>query len=86
MRVKLLLAILILVGGDSYAQQKGYDRTPAIYHNIVLFTAEGDPWKYDLSNGVTSRLTTDQGWYTILGGSFKIVSYPNNMINSRADA
>ena len=64
MRVKLLLAILILAGLDSNAQQKGYYRTPAIYQNIVLFTAEGDLWKYDLSNGVTSRLTTDQGMET----------------------
>jgi tricorn protease len=64
MRAKLLLTILILVGHDSFAQQKGYYRTPAIYQNIVLFTAEGDLWKYDLSNGVTSRLTTDQGMET----------------------
>lgn len=64
MRAKLLLTILILVGHDSLAQQKGYHRTPAIYQNIALFTAEGDLWKYDLSNGVTSRLTTDQGMET----------------------
>ena len=64
MRAKLLLAILILAGLDSNAQQKGYYRTPAIYQNIVLFTAEGDLWKFDLSNGVTSRLTTDQGMET----------------------
>ena len=56
MRAKLLLAILILVGHDSFAQQKGYYRTPAIYQNTVLFTAEGDLWKFDLGSGVTSRL------------------------------
>ena len=64
MRVKLLLAILFLAGYHSHTQHKGYYRTPAIYQNIVLFTAEGDLWKYDLGNGITTRLTTDQGMET----------------------
>jgi tricorn protease len=61
MRSNIILAILFLVCHDLFAQQKGYYRTPAIYQNTVLFTAEGDLWKYDLGNGVSSRLTTDQG-------------------------
>ena len=47
-----------------FAQQKGYYRTPAIYQNIIVFTAEGDLWKYDMTSGITSRLTTDQGLET----------------------
>jgi len=61
MRVKLLLAILILAGYHSYAQQKGYYRTPAIFQNIVLFTAEGDLWKYDMGNGVDKYQGTING-------------------------
>ncbi|GGB25068.1 tricorn protease [Puia dinghuensis] len=43
------------------AQQKGYYRTPAIYKNTVVFTAEGDLWKYDISTGMTLRLTSHEG-------------------------
>ncbi|MFI5187760.1 MAG: S41 family peptidase [Chitinophagales bacterium] len=43
------------------AQEKGYYRNPAIYQNTVFFTAEGDLWKYDMTSGVTSRLTTNPG-------------------------
>jgi tricorn protease len=45
----------------SYGQQKGYYRTPCIYKNIVVFTAEGDLWKYDMQSNVVSRLTTNEG-------------------------
>lgn len=44
-----------------FAQQKGYYRNPCIYQNTVVFTAEGDLWKYDMTSGVTSRLTTNPG-------------------------
>ncbi len=51
----LLFSLLV------YSQQKGYYRTPAINGNTVIFTAEGDLWKYDISTGFTARLTTDKG-------------------------
>src|SRR5580693_1251259 len=44
-----------------FSQQKGYYRTPAIYKDIVVFTAEGDLWKYEISKGISTRLTTHQG-------------------------
>jgi tricorn protease len=44
-----------------FAQQKGYYMSPCLYKNTVVFTAEGDLWKYDLSGGSSSRLTTHQG-------------------------
>jgi len=58
------LALLLLCPAFLFAQQKGYYRTPAIYKNTVVFTAEGDLWKYDLSTGLSSRLTTNEGLET----------------------
>ena len=43
------------------AQQKGYYRCPAINGNTVVFTAEGDLWKYNVATGIAMRLTTDDG-------------------------
>ena len=57
-----LLLILIISSISVHAQQKGYYRTPCIYGNTIIFTAEGDLWKYDLSvGGIASRLTTHPG-------------------------
>jgi len=53
--------ILFFAANQSFSQQKGYYRTPAIHGNTVIFTAEGDLWKYDLSSGFTARLTTAKG-------------------------
>ncbi|WP_460562437.1 S41 family peptidase [Ferruginibacter profundus] len=62
MTCKLLSVVLILLMcNTASAQQKGYYRSPAVYKNIVIFTAEGDLWKYDMQNGITSRLTTNPG-------------------------
>ncbi len=62
MKSSLRLLLLFFVSGHTlFAQQKGYYRTPSIYQNIVVFTAEGDLWKYDMSSGITSRLTTNPG-------------------------
>jgi len=55
------LVFVLLLCNTATAQQKGYYRSPAIYKNIVIFTAEGDLWKYDMQNGITSRLTTNPG-------------------------
>jgi tricorn protease len=56
-----VLLLLVFTVGNICAQQKGYYRTPCIYQNTVVFTAEGDLWKYDMTNGVTARLTTNAG-------------------------
>ena len=65
MRSGLLLLGLLTAGMlHSHAQQKGYYRKPAIYQNTVVFTAEGDLWKYDLTTGLTARLTTHEGLET----------------------
>ena len=50
---------------NAVAQQKGYYRTPAIHNNTVIFTAEGDLWKYNLTTGgPASRITTHSGMET----------------------
>ena len=62
MRIKIYLTLaLFLISVMLYSQQKGYYRTPSINGNIVIFTAEGDLWKYDAGFGFTTRLTTDKG-------------------------
>ncbi|MFT4153425.1 S41 family peptidase [Parafilimonas sp.] len=62
MRAKiLLLCALLFMFSFLYSQQKGYYRTPAINGSTIIFTAEGDLWKYDLNTGFTMRLTTDKG-------------------------
>ena len=55
------LFMLIFFSNTLLAQQKGYYRTPAIYQSTIVFTAEGDLWKYDLATGSASRLTTNPG-------------------------
>jgi len=54
----LILAVLATV---ATGQQKGYYRSPAINGDMVVFTAEGDLWNYDLVSGKTKRLTTHHG-------------------------
>ncbi|MDX8338809.1 S41 family peptidase [Draconibacterium sp. IB214405] len=43
------------------AQEKGYYRYPTLYKNFVVFTAEGDLWKFNQETGLTLRLTTHHG-------------------------
>ncbi|HXB93668.1 MAG TPA: S41 family peptidase, partial [Puia sp.] len=62
-KLTVLLSTLV-IGIAVHAQQKGYYRTPAIWQHTVLFTAEGDLWKYDMTSGVTARLTTHEGLET----------------------
>ncbi len=56
-----LAALFLLPCSPASAQQKGYYRSPAIFKNTIVFTAEGDLWKYDLPTGNTARLTTHAG-------------------------
>ena len=57
----LLLTCALFCASLSYAQQKGYYRTPTLHDNTVVFTAEGDLWKYDLTSSLSTRLTTNEG-------------------------
>jgi tricorn protease len=57
----LIITMLFIAGGRISGQQKGYYRYPAIHGNIVIFTAEGDLWKYNISSNEATRLTTNLG-------------------------
>src|SRR5579859_5007196 len=73
----LALSLLAVAPTVLPAQQKGYYRTPAIYKNTIVFTAEGDLWKYDLSTGFASRLTTHEGLeqYPLISPDGKMVYF-----------
>ena len=53
--------LFISITVTAVSQQKGYYRSPSISGNEVVFTAEGDLWKFDLTSKKTQRLTTDHG-------------------------
>lgn len=57
----LITFFLIALVFSAFSQQKGYYRFPTIHNNTVVFTAEGDLWKFDQTSGVSSRLTTHHG-------------------------
>ena len=57
----LFIIILLFAGVQSVtSQQKGYYRYPAIHGNDVIFTAEGDLWRFNLTKDAV-RLTTNHG-------------------------
>jgi tricorn protease len=55
------ILIFNLFSNFSSAQQKGYYRFPSLHNKLVVFTAEGDLWKFDQSTGACFRITTNQG-------------------------
>jgi tricorn protease-like protein len=57
----LTLAFILVSHINTFSQVKGYYRFPAIYNNHVVFTAEGDLWKYKLESGLCNRITTHHG-------------------------
>lgn len=64
MKILKLITLYILMlslASSADAQQKGYYRSPAIHGNNIVFTAEGDLWKYDMATGTSQRLTTRHG-------------------------
>jgi tricorn protease len=60
----LFLTLVFPAVNSASAQQKGYYRKPCIHGSTVIFTAEGDLWKYDLGSGLTARLPTNEGLET----------------------
>jgi tricorn protease len=56
-----IISVLIVTGHNLSAQQKGYYRYPAIHGNNIIFTAEGDLWRFDISANDAKRLTSNHG-------------------------
>ncbi|MEO7445072.1 MAG: S41 family peptidase [Ferruginibacter sp.] len=62
MKINICIVFAVCVTTlNLHAQEKGYYRTPAIYNNTVIFTAEGDLWKYEKGSITATRLTTNPG-------------------------
>ncbi|MGM0667144.1 MAG: S41 family peptidase, partial [Bacteroidota bacterium] len=60
----ILIILLTAFAASGYSQQKGYYRSPTIHGDNIVFTAEGDLWKYNLISGKSQRLTTHHGMET----------------------
>ncbi len=63
-RIAIISLLLATVTGTAFPQQKGYYRSPAIKGDEVVFTAEGDLWKFNLNTNSVQRLTTNHGMET----------------------
>jgi tricorn protease len=61
LRSLLVVCLFLYAGATITGQQKGYYRFPAIHGNDLIFTAEGDLWRFNLSTNETKRLTTNHG-------------------------
>jgi tricorn protease len=59
--ILLFVFLGLLASNPGFCQQKGYYRSPSIYQNLVVFSAEGDLWKFDRTTGIALRLTTHAG-------------------------
>jgi tricorn protease len=57
----LIFCLLLTAGQTLCGQQKGYYRYPAIHGNTIIFTAEGDLWRFNLTTNEAKRLTTNHG-------------------------
>lgn len=58
----LTLLLTLIICSNSIGQGfKGYYRYPALSASTIVFGAEGDLWKVDVSGGIAQRLTTHAG-------------------------
>ncbi len=57
----LSLLFIVLYAANGNSQEKGYYRFPSVYNEYVVFTAEGDLWKYNQTSNLCYRITTHHG-------------------------
>src|SRR5579862_1949381 len=56
------LIVILLSATDAFAAGPvGYYRQPVLYHDTVVFVAEGNLWTVSATGGVARRLTSEQG-------------------------
>ncbi len=60
-RLIFTFVLAVIFNCNGYSQVKGYYRFPSLHNNLVVFTAEGDLWEYDMASGSCFRITTNQG-------------------------
>jgi tricorn protease len=63
-RSAIFLLFLVLPALLFAGSPQGYYRFPALTSDKIIFTAEGDLWKVDLSGGMAQRLTSHLGGET----------------------
>lgn len=56
-----ILSVFALLATSVLAQEKGYYRFPSVFNEYVVFTAEGDLWKYNQTSNLCYRITTHRG-------------------------
>jgi tricorn protease len=54
----VLAALLVMPLAGQQPSRLGYYRFPALWHDTIVFTAEGDLWRVPVAGGVAQRLTT----------------------------
>ncbi len=60
-KILATIAVFALFSMPSFSQEKGYYRFPSVCNDIVVFTAEGDLWKFNQLTGSCFRITTSRG-------------------------
>ena len=64
MKVKtsfLTIIVSVICLQNTWSQEKGYYRFPSLHGDLVVFTSEGDLWKYAPKTQACMRITTSRG-------------------------
>jgi tricorn protease len=61
MKIKISFLVFFLHHVFGLYAGEGYYRSPSIFNETVVFTAEGDLWKVSVNSGNAQRLTSHPG-------------------------